>query len=149
MSTHDFAMQIYTDLFESMMDWWDRIGFPHGLIYTAAMMALGLGFCLNLLSIVDLLWGLGVLANPYRGDGTLHPQHYLYGVLCCGFIANTVMARIKFSADCQRLRLTPEMHIPHFSMPKISLIRSPGPVYVMGSAVLFLATLTLCLLVRR
>src|SRR5580658_10282916 len=69
------AMQLYSDLFDSMMDCWDRIGFQHGLVYTAAMTALGLGFCLNLLGIVDLLWALGVLENPYRGAGTLHPQH--------------------------------------------------------------------------
>jgi hypothetical protein len=143
-----YAMEIYTDLFESMMDCWDRIGFRHGLVYTAAMMALGLGFCLNLLSIVDLLWAFGVLENPYRGDGTLHPHHYVYGLLCGGFIANTVLARIKFSADQQRLQLMAEMQTPYIAMPRISLLRSPGPAYVMGSAVLFLTTLTLSLLVR-
>jgi hypothetical protein len=142
------AMQFYSDLFDSMMDCWDRIGFQHGLVYTAAMTALGLGFCLNLLGIVDLLWALGVLENPYRGAGTLHPQHYVLGLLCCGFIANTLVARIKFSADRQRLRLMPEIQTVHISMPKISLIRSPGAAYVVGSAVLFLATFTLSLVVR-
>ena len=141
-------MDIYSILFESVIDCFDRVGFRHGLAYTAAMMALGLAFCLNLLSIVDLLWALGVLENPYRADGTLHPQRYVYGVLCCGFIANTVLARIKFSADRQRLRLMLELQAPHISTPKITLIRSPGAAYVLGSGVLFLATLTLSVLVR-
>jgi hypothetical protein len=141
-------IQIYTDLFESMMDCYARIGFRNGFVYTAAMLALGLGICLNLLSVIDLFWSLGVLDNPYRTNGSLHPQHYVYALLCSGFVANTALARIKFSADRQCLRLIPEMQSSQISMPRPALIRSPGPAYVLVSGVLFLATLALDLLIR-
>jgi hypothetical protein len=50
-------MDIYSTLFDSMIvDCLERMGIRQGLIYTAAMMALSLGFCLNLLSVMDLLW---------------------------------------------------------------------------------------------
>jgi hypothetical protein len=39
------------------------------------------------------------------------------------------------------------MQPPQILMPKPKLIRTPGPAYVLGSGVLFLATLTLDLLV--
>jgi hypothetical protein len=140
-------MEIYTDLFESMMDCYYLIGFRHGLVYTAAMLALGLGICLNLLTIIDLLWSLGVLDNPYLTNGSLHPQQYVCALLCGGFVANSAVARIKFGADRHCPRLTPELQPPQISMPKPKLIRTPGPAYVLGSGVLFLATLTLDLLV--
>jgi hypothetical protein len=142
-------MEIYSDLFESMIDCCNRIGFLNGVLYTAAMMALGLGLCLNLLSVIDLLWTLGLVDNPYRSNGSPHPQHYVYAVLCIGFVANTGLARVKFNTDRQFLRAMPQMPAPQVSVPKPSLIRTPGPAYVLSSAVLFLATLTLDLLVRR
>jgi hypothetical protein len=142
-------MEIYTDLFESMMDYYYLIGLRHGLVYTAAMMALGLGICLNLLTVVDLLWSLGVLDNPYRTNGSLHPQQYVYALLYGGLFANLAVARIKFGADRQRLRQMSELQAPPLSMPKLSLIHMPGPVYVLGSSTLFFATLTLDLLVHR
>ena len=143
-------MEIYSTLFDSMVvDCLERMGVRWGLIYTAAMMALGLGICLNLLSVMDLLWALGLLSNPYGRGNVLHPQHYVYGLLCCGFIANTVLARIKFNRDCQRLRMRPEMQNSPISVRNSSFIRSPGPAYILSSAVLFLASATLALLVRR
>jgi hypothetical protein len=142
-------MQIYSALFDSMIvDCLERMGIRHGLIYTTAMMALGLGLCLNLLSVIDLLWALGVLDNPYTSGSVLHPQHYVYGLLCCGFLANTVLARIKFSRDCQWLRITPERQVPPITVRNSSFVRSPGPAYVVSSAVLILATATLNFLVR-
>src|ERR1700722_16207234 len=115
-------MQIYTDLFESMMDWYYLIGFRHGLVYTAAMMALGLGICLNLLTFIDLLWSLGALDNPYLANGSLHPQHYVYAALYGGMVANAAVARIKFAADRQCLRLMPEMQSPQIPMSGPSLV---------------------------
>jgi hypothetical protein len=142
-------MKIYSALFDSMIvDCLEPIGIRHGLVYTAAMLALGLGFCLNLLSVISLLWALGVLDNPYLSQSGLHPQHYVYGLLCCGFVANTVFARIKFGRDCRYLRVMPETQTPAVAVPNSSLIRGPGPAYVLGSAVVFLTVATGSLLVR-
>ena len=96
-------MHVYTLLYESMLDYCDRVGFRLGLVYTAAMLALGLGLCLNVLSVIDLLWTARVLHSPYSRDGSLHPEHYVYALLYSGFVANTILARIKFNADCRRL----------------------------------------------
>jgi len=126
-----------------------RIGLRHGLVYTVAMMALGLGVSLNLLSLINLLWTLGVLDNPYGSDGTLHPRHYVYALVCLSFITNSVLARIQFSVDSQGLDLMPDNQTPQISVPKFSLIRTPGAMYVLGSAVLFLITVALDLLVRE
>jgi hypothetical protein len=147
-------MIIYTNLFDSIIDCCDRSGFRPRLVYTAAMLVLGLLFCLNLLSIIDLLWTLGVIHNPYLSDGTWRPQHYVYGLLCSAFIANTLLGRCQFSQDCQHRRVEPEAPMSdsqaqQSSMPKFSAIHTPGFVYVLGSAIVFLVTLTLALLTRR
>jgi hypothetical protein len=143
-------MQIYSALFDSLIvDCLERMGIRHGIIYTTAMLALGLGFCLNLLSIIDLLWALGVLDHPYTSGSALHPQHYVYGLLCCGFVANAALARIKFSRDCRWLHLTHESQAPQIPVRNSSLIRSPGPAYVASSAVVILATATLNLVLQR
>ena len=71
-------MRIYALLYESMMDYCDGAGLRLGLTYTVAMAALGLGLCFNLLSVVDLLWTLRVLDNPYGRDGSLQPRHYVF-----------------------------------------------------------------------
>jgi hypothetical protein len=143
-------MQIYIALFDSIIvDCLERMGIRHGLIYTTAMMALGLALCLNLLSVIDLLWTLGVLDNPYSSGSALHPQHYVFGLLWCAFVANTVLARIKFSRDCRWLRMTPESQILPISVRNSSFIRCPGPAYVLSSAVLFLTTASLNFLVHR
>src|ERR1700733_3963150 len=92
-------MHVYTLLYESMLDYCDRVGFRLGLVYTAAMLALGLGLCLNVLSVIDLLWTARVLHSPYSRDGSLHPEHYVYALLYSGLVANTILARIKFNAD--------------------------------------------------
>jgi hypothetical protein len=146
-------MDIYANLFESIIDCCDRIGIRHGLVYTIAMLLMGLALCLNLLSLIDLLWILGVAHNPYFWHGTWHPHHYVYGLLCSAFIANTLLGRSKFSADCQHLRREseaqmPEISAPQTAMPKLSAIRTPGFAYVLGSAVFFLLTLTFALLIR-
>jgi hypothetical protein len=143
-------MQIYSALFDSMIvDCLERMGIRHGLIYTTAMLALGLGLCLNLLSVIDLLWALGVLDHPYTSGSALHPRHYVYGLLFCGFASNTVLARIKFSRDCQWLHMTHESQALPIPVRNSSFIRSPGPAYVACSAVIILATATLNLLVKR
>jgi hypothetical protein len=142
-------MDVYTHLFDSMIDCCDRIGFRPGLVYTVAMSALGVTLCLNLLSVLDLLWSFGVVADPYgRGTGALHPQHYVYGLLYAAFIGNTLLARIKFSVDYQCLRLMREPPPRSIPMPKSSLFRAPAPAYILVSAVLFGVTVTLDLLSR-
>jgi hypothetical protein len=146
-------MRIYSVLFESLIDCFYQMGFRHGLVYTAAMMTLGLSFCLNLLSFIDLLWSLGVLQDPYLSNGARHPQHYVYALLSSALLANSLLGRIKFRADRQCLCPAPELQMPELeappiSMPRFSMIRAPGLAYALGSTVLFLATLTLALLTR-
>ncbi len=58
-------MEIYAGLFESMVACCGRIGVRRAPLYTLSMLALGLGLSLNILSVIDLLWTLGVLSNPY------------------------------------------------------------------------------------
>lgn len=127
-------MSLYSRLYESLLDCCERSGFSRGFVYTAAMLALGVGLCLNLLSVVNLLWALRVLHHPYGSDGSLRPAHYLFALLYGGFIANTILARIRFTADRRGL----EPPVP-----------APGPAYVLGSVVLFAVTLTLGLLTHR
>jgi hypothetical protein len=127
-------MDIYAGLFESMLACCGRIGFRHGPVYTIAMMALGLGVSLNILSVIDLLWTLGILNNPYRADGGLHPQRYLCALLCIAFLVNTILARHKFSADHGRLRPP---------MSRLARSAAAAPAYVLGSTGLFLITLSL------
>lgn len=142
-------MDFYTDLFESLIYCCDHIGFRHGLVYTFVMFALGLGCCLSLLSLVNLLWTFGVVHNPYRTEGSLHPRHYVYALVCIGFVANTVFARIKFSADRICMGPSYETRTPQVAVTKLSLVRTPGAAYVLGSALLFLVTLTVDLLIHR
>ena len=127
-------MYIYTGLFESMLNCCGRIGFRHGPVYTISMMALGLGVCLNILTVVDLLCALGWLTNPYRIHGSLHPQRYLYALLCIAFIVNTILARHKFSTDHGQ-------RCP--SMLQRATSARAALVYLLGSTGLFLLTLTL------
>jgi hypothetical protein len=127
-------MDIYTGLFESMLTCCGRIGFRHGPVYTISMMALGLGVCLNILTVIDLLWIMGLLNNPYQNHGGLHPQRYLYALLCTAFIVNTILARHKFSVD----------HGPRCPlMLKRANSARAALAYVLGSTGLFLITLTL------
>jgi hypothetical protein len=141
-------MDIYSNLFESMISCCDRIGFRHGLICTVAMTTLGLSFCLNLLILTNLLWLLGVLQDPYRSGGGVHPQHYVLAIVCIGFVTNTILARIKFSADRQFRGHVPEFQIRPLAVPRLSLIRTPAAVYCLGSTLLFAVTLMLDLLIR-
>jgi hypothetical protein len=92
-------MDIYAGLFDSMLACCGRIGLRQGPVYTVAMMALGLGVSFNILSVIDLLWTLGILNNPYQRGGSVHPQRYLWALLCIAFVVNTLLARHKFSAD--------------------------------------------------
>jgi hypothetical protein len=133
-------MNIYAFLYESLMACCDRGEFRLGIPYTVAMVALGLGLCFNLLSVIDLLWTIRVLHNPYCRDGSLHPEHYVYALLYGGFVANAILARTKFRADCHYLSLMPET---------LPAPRMPGPAYVLGSAVLFVVTLALGVLTYR
>ena len=142
-------MHVYSLLYESMLDYCDRIGFRHGLVYTVAMLALGLGLCLNLLSVIDLLWTARVLRNPYCRDGSLHPEHFVYALLYSGLVANTILARIKFNADCRRLRQMPELPTLPVLAQEAPSFRMPGPAYVLGSAALFVVTLILGLMTTR
>jgi hypothetical protein len=125
-------MYIYAGLFESMMGCCGRIGLRHGPIYTLTMIALGLAVSLNLLSVIQLLWTFGVLDNPYRVDGDLHSQRYIFGMVYIAFLANTVLARLKFSADQQRV-------------PLRASSRAAAPLYVLVSTSLFIITLSISL----
>jgi hypothetical protein len=88
------------------------------------MIALGLGVSLNILSVIDLLGVLGVLSNPYQIAGSMHPQHYVYSLLCIVFIANCVLARRQFITRRAGVQ------------PSVS-----APMYLLGSAAVFLTTL--------
>jgi hypothetical protein len=127
-------MGIYAGLFDSMVACCGRIGLRHGPVYTVAMMALGLGVSLNILSVIDLLWTLGILNNPYLTGGGLHPQRYLCALLCIAFILNTILARHNFSVDRGSL---------HPALPRRATSPTAAPVYVLGSTGLFLITLSL------
>ena len=127
-------MDLYGGLFESMLACCGRFGLRHGPVYTVAMMALGLGVSLNILSVIDLLWTVGILNNPYQAGDGLHPQRYLCALLGIAFIVNTILARHKFSADHGRLRP---------SMSRLAPPPTAAPAYVLGSTGLFLITLTL------
>jgi hypothetical protein len=146
MATQVGQMHVYTLLYESMLDYCDRAGFRLGLVYTVAMLALGLGLCLNLLSIVDLLWTARVLHSPYYRAGGLHPEHYVYALLYSGFVANTILARIKFNTDYRCLSQMPEIQTRAIPAREAPSIRMPGPAYVLGSAAFFVATLILGLM---
>jgi hypothetical protein len=139
-------MNTYALLYESMLDCCDRIGLPLGLVYTVGMLALGLCFCLNILSALDLVWTLHVVHNPYCRSGTAHPQHYVYALLYGGFLANTIFARIKFSADRRRLSLMHDIPAPPTAAPEAASVWTPGLLYVLGSTVIFVVTLTVGLM---
>jgi hypothetical protein len=138
-------MYIYAGLFESMMACCGRIGFRHGPIYTLTMIALGLAVTLNLLSVIHLLWTLGVLDNPYRIDGDPHSQRYILGMLYIAFLANTVLARLKFSADQGRVPLRRVKCSTQFTMARLASSTAAAPVYVLASTSLFIVTLSISL----
>lgn len=127
-------MSLYIRLYESLLDCCERSGFSRGFAYTVAMLVLGVGLCLNLLSIMNLLWTLHVLHHPYGSDGSVHPEHYVFALLYGGFIANTILARIRFTAH--RRGFEPS-------------VAAPGAAYVVASVMLFVVTLTLGLLTHR
>jgi hypothetical protein len=122
-------MNLYGNLFESMLAWCGHSWLRRGPVYTLSMLALGLAVCLNLLSIVDLLWTLGIVTNPYDAQGEPHPQHYVWALICLAFLFNTLLARRKFSADCRE-----HLHPGHTSSVA-------APTYVLVSTALFLVTL--------
>jgi hypothetical protein len=122
-------MHIYAGLFESMMACCGRLGGGRAPLYTLTMMALGVAVTLNLLSVIDLLWTLGVVDNPYRIDGDLHSRRYIFGVLYIAFLANTVLARRKFRAD-------------QIAMARLAASAAAAPVYVLASTGLFIITLS-------
>jgi hypothetical protein len=101
-----------------------------GPVLTLSMLALGVGVCLNVLSVIDLLWSLGLVTNPYQSHGQLHPQHYVCALVCAAFMLNTILARLTLSADAQSGRL-----------PRSAPSRIAAPVYVLVSSGLFLITL--------
>jgi hypothetical protein len=123
-------MDLYANLLESMMACCGHTGLRRGPVYTLAMLALGLGVCLNVLSIVDLLWNLGILANPYHRDGEPHLQRYVCAPFCLALLLNTILARLKFSADRNRL-----------GRRQAPASRVAAPTYVLLSTGLFLITL--------
>lgn len=123
-------MDIYGNLLESMMACCRHSWLRKGPVYTLSMLALGMAVCLNVLSIIDLLWSFGFLANPYHSDGELHPQRYVCALLGLAFILNTILARAKFTIDRKRIRR---------SQPTASIIAAPA--YVLVSTGLFLITL--------
>ncbi len=121
-------MNLYAGLFDSMLECCGRTWLRNGPVYTVSMLALGLGVCLNILTLIDLLCLAGVLANPYRTDGSMYPLRLLCAVLYVVFLANMMLARCRFGAVCRCSQRT------------IS-----APAYLLGSAALFLITLSVCL----
>jgi len=121
-------MNIYAGLFESMLECCGRTWLRHGPVYTVSMVALSVGVSLNVLSVIDLLCLLGVLSNPYHSAGATHPQRYVYSLLCIAFIANSLLARRHFITG----RAGTQQCVS-------------APVYLLCSAVLFLATLVIYL----
>jgi hypothetical protein len=121
-------MNIYAGLFESMLNCCGRTWLRHGPVYTVAMVALGLGVSLNILSLIDLLGLLGIVDNPYRSAGAMHPQRYIYSLLCMVFIANSLLARRQFITR----RAGPQQSVS-------------APLYLICSAAVFLATLIIYL----
>jgi hypothetical protein len=110
----------------------ERAGLRCAPVYTISMMALGLALCLNTLATIDMLWRLGLLNDPYENGGALHPQHYLYALLCIALVANTVLARHKFSADRASLRLA------NFRAGTSAIV---APAFLLASMTVFLITL--------
>ena len=119
-------MNIYAGLFESMLDCCGRTWLRNGPVYTVSMVALGLGVSLNILSIIDLLCLLGIVDSPFQDAGSMHPQRYVYSLLCIVFIANSLLARHQFATRRAG-----------------SQCAVSAPAYLLGSAVLFLATLAM------
>ena len=119
-------MNIYSGLFESMLECYGRTWLRAGPVYTLSMIALGVGVSLNILTVIDLLGLLGIVNNPYRSAGSVHPQHYVYALLCIAFIANSLLARRQFIVG----RAGPQHCLS-------------APVYLLGSAALFLITLAI------
>jgi hypothetical protein len=142
-------MNVYARLYESMLGYCDRSGFSCGVVYTVAMLALGLGIALNVLSGINLLWTLRFLHNPYSRGGSLRPEHYVYALVYVSFIANTILARVKFSADRRCLSQLPEKTTFSMESQDAPSVRTPGPAYVLGSVALFVLTLTVGLLTNR
>jgi len=139
-------MYIYAGLFESMMACCGRIGFRHGPIYTLTMIALGLAVTLNLLSVIHLLWTLGVLDQslPHRrrpAFPAVHPRNALYRP----FLPNTVLARLIFSADQGRLPLIRVKRSTQFTLARLASSTAAAPVYVFASTSLFIVTLSISL----
>lgn len=85
-------MDLYGGLFELVLACCNRAGVRGAPSYTLGMLALGALVCLSLLSAMTLLWGIGVIQNPYS-------QRAFLGLLYCAFLANLVLARLKFRAD--------------------------------------------------
>ncbi|HEX3838816.1 MAG TPA: hypothetical protein VHW25_17820 [Steroidobacteraceae bacterium] len=121
-------MNLYAGLFESMLNCCGRSWLRNGPVYTVAMVALGVGVSLNLLSLLDLLSLLGIVKDPYASAGALHPQRYVGFLLCSVFIANTLLARHQFSAG------------PNGRQWCVS-----APGYLLCSAALFAVTLVMYL----
>jgi hypothetical protein len=123
-------MDLYASLLESMMVCCGHTRLRRGPVYTVSMLALGLAVCLNVLSIIDLLWSLGMLADPYHSDGEPHPQRYVCALLCLALLLNTVLARRTFSVDR-----------PCGARHPATASRVAAPTYVLFSSGLFLITL--------
>jgi hypothetical protein len=118
-------MDIYADLFESMLACCVRLGIRRGPLYTVSMLLLSLGLSLNILSVIDLLWMLGILSNPYQSAATMH---YIYALLCIAFVANTILARRRFGGTRASLHFAPDL-------------RAAAPAYLLASMALFVTSL--------
>jgi hypothetical protein len=122
---HNRAMDIYADLLESMLACCLRLGIRRGPLYTVSMLLLSLGVSLNILSVIDLLWLLGILSNPYQSAATVH---YISALLCIAFVANTILARRQFNSARASRHDPPE-------------VRAAAPAYLLASMALFVASL--------
>ena len=132
---------LYSTLFDSMIvDCLERIGVGRELFYTAAMLALSLGFCLNGLSVVDLLLALGLLSHPYGKGNVLHPQHSVWSVMLRfhrkhGIGAYQVQSRLAMLSHDARIAKPAKCSAEfHFHSPSGSRIRSEfrGAVFRFG-----------------
>ena len=136
----------YNLLFESLVAFADCIGLRHGPIYTLVMLVLGVACGLALMSIVNVMWGLNVVANPYWHSQAWSPKHYLLGLMCLPVLASAVLARVKLADAGLYLRMMPHCTSATGSARVMGSAARAGPQFVCVATGSYLVTLVLAIL---